>query len=82
MLKRSFPGVKFSVTQNTGSMVNSITVRWSEGPEGEQVGAIVGRFESSYFDGQTDSNVSKASAWTDTFGGCSGVTMYRNGSYC
>lgn len=82
MLKRAFPGVKFSVTQNTGSMVNSITVRWNEGPEGDDVGAIVGRFESSYFDGQTDSNVSKASAWTDTFGGCSGVTMYRNGSHC
>jgi hypothetical protein len=63
-------------------MVNSITVRWSEGPEGVEVSAIVGRFESSYFDGMTDSNVSKATAWTDTFGGCSGVTMYRNGSYC
>jgi hypothetical protein len=82
LLKRAFPGVKFSVVQNPGSMVNSITVRWSEGPEGVEVSAIVGRFESSYFDGMTDSNVSKATAWTDTFGGCSGVTMYRNGSYC
>ena len=81
MLKRAFPGVKFSVTQNTGSMVNSITVRWSAGPEGDAVGEIVGRFESSYFDGQTDSNVSKSTAWTDTFGGCSGVTMYRDGNY-
>jgi hypothetical protein len=81
LLKAAFPGVKFSVKQNTGSMVYSITVRWAGGPEGEAVGAVIGRFQSSSWDGMTDSTVSHATAWTDTFGGCSGVTMYRDGLY-
>lgn len=81
LLKAAFPGVKFSVKQNTGSMVYSITVRWVGGPEADAVGAIVGRFQSSSWDGMTDSTVSHPSAWTDTFGGCSGVNMYRDGLY-
>ena len=79
LLRAAFPGVKISVTQARGSMVPSIDVTWTGGPERSEVAAICRRFESSYFDGMTDSTVSKSTAWTDTFGGCSGVFLRREG---
>lgn len=79
LLRAAFPGVKISVTQPRGSMVSSIDVTWTGGPERSEVAAICRRFESSYFDGMTDSTVSKSTAWTDTFGGCSGVFLRREG---
>ena len=76
LLRMFFPGVKFSVTQPRGSMVYSIDVSWTGGPEQGDVQSICGRFISSSFDGQTDSYESCRTAWTDTFGGCNGV-FYR-----
>ena len=76
LLRAAFPGVRFSVTQPRGSMVYSIDVAWTGGPEQGDVQPICGRFISSIFDGQTDGYDSCRTAWTDTFGGCNGV-FYR-----
>lgn len=53
-LRESFPGVKFSVRSSTYSGGASIDVRWTDGPTGPQVDAILGRFEGAYFDGMID----------------------------
>jgi hypothetical protein len=53
-LKESFPGVKFSVKSSVYSGGASITVSYVNGPAYDQVKAVVGMFEGSYFDGMTD----------------------------
>jgi hypothetical protein len=53
-LKESFPGVKFSVTSKTYSGGASISIYYVDGPTYEQVKAVTGVFEGSYFDGMQD----------------------------
>ena len=53
-LKESFPGVKFSVKSSVYSGGASINVSYVNGPTYDQVKAVVGMFEGSYFDGMTD----------------------------
>ena len=53
-LKEAFPGVKFSVRSSSYSMGASINISYTDGPSAEQVKAITGNFEGSYFDGMTD----------------------------
>jgi hypothetical protein len=53
-LKESFPGVKFSVKSSNYSGGASINIFYNDGPTYEQVKAVAGMFEGSYFDGMTD----------------------------
>lgn len=53
-LKEAFPGVKFSVKSSSYSGGASINVSYTDGPSADQVKAITGNFEGSYFDGMTD----------------------------
>lgn len=53
-LKESFPGVKFSVRSSTYSMGASVRVEWLDGPNTDQVEAVTGVFQGSYFDGGID----------------------------
>jgi len=53
-LKESFPGIKFSVKSSVYSGGASINVSYTDGPTYDQVKAVVGIFEGSYFDGMTD----------------------------
>jgi hypothetical protein len=53
-LKEAFPGVKFSVRSSVYSGGASINVNYVDGPTYDQVKAVVGMFEGSYFDGMTD----------------------------
>jgi hypothetical protein len=55
VLKKAFPGVKFSIVTNRGSMVSSVRVTWTDGPTRKQVDALAGPFEMGRFDGMTDS---------------------------
>jgi hypothetical protein len=55
ILKKAFPGVKFSVVTERGSMVSSVSVRWIDGPVVKAVEALVEPFEEGRFDGMTDS---------------------------
>lgn len=50
VLKHAFPGVKFSVRSDTGS----INVKWTDGPTGRDVDAVVKGFAGSGFDGMQD----------------------------
>lgn len=70
-LKRSFPGVKFSVTTD----YNSINVSWNDGPASSLVKPFVNRHSSGTFDGMTD-----CSGWDDenTFGQVFGESRYAN----
>lgn len=55
-LKAEFPGVKFSVKSETYAMGSAVRVSWTDGPEREVVHAVTRKFESSSFDGMTDSS--------------------------
>jgi hypothetical protein len=70
-LKESFPGVKFSVKSKVYSGGASINVSYVDGPSYDQVKAVVGMFEGSYFDGMTDykgSNYSSLDGQEVSFG--------------
>lgn len=54
-LKRTFPGVKFSVRTSTYSGGASIDVSWTDGPADSTVRGVTDRFRGADFDGQTDS---------------------------
>lgn len=53
-LKEAFPGVKFGVRSKSYSGGASINVHWTDGPNTQQVDAIIGPFEGAYFDSMTD----------------------------
>lgn len=50
-LKRSFPGVKFSVRGHRGSSIN---VDWTDGPTDAQVSKVTHGFAGNRFDGMDD----------------------------
>lgn len=54
VLKRTFPGQKFSVRSNTYSGGASIDVSWTDGPTEKQVDAAVRVFSGADFDGMVD----------------------------
>lgn len=74
ILKRSFPGVKFSVTRRHHS---AIDVRWSDGPTRAQVEAVADRFEEGRFDGMVDCYEYSRTPWNSTFGGVRYVSSVR-----
>jgi hypothetical protein len=53
-LKKSFPGVKFSVRSSVYSGGASIDVSWVLGPTTKEVDAVAGQYESASFDGSID----------------------------
>ena len=53
-VKRSFPGVKFSVRSHTYSGGASIDVRWTDGPTGRMVDSVVQAYRGGAFDGSID----------------------------
>ena len=54
-LKKAFPKTKFSVRLSSYSMGHSYTARWTDGPASCQVQPILDRFQTTHFDGMTDS---------------------------
>lgn len=53
-LKEKYPGIKFSVTSETFSMGNSVSVNWTDGPEYEEVNNIVSGYQYGHFNGMED----------------------------
>ncbi len=53
-LKIEFPGVKFSVTSETFSMGNSVSIHWTDGPVTNLVDRITREYQQGRFDGMTD----------------------------
>lgn len=61
-LHKAFPGVKFSVRIDSGSMYSAINIRWVDGPTQQQVHEITGGFHAGRFQGLTDCSYS-ADSW-------------------
>jgi hypothetical protein len=57
-LATAFPNTTFSVRSKRYSGGCSIDARWTDGPTGKQVTAILDRFEGKGFDGMTDMSYS------------------------
>jgi hypothetical protein len=53
-LKEKYPGIKFSVTSDTFSMGNSVSVNWTDGPEYEEIESIVEGYQYGHFNGMED----------------------------
>ena len=65
-LKKAFPGVKFSVRSDHGS----VRVSWSDGPKYDAVQKLIDRHAEGDFDGMTDSyNYDYNNAFAQVFGG-------------
>lgn len=65
ILKKHFPGQKFSVTSK-----DSINIKWDDGPTTDEVEALVKCFQLGTFNGMEDIyEYSNDRAWTDVFGG-------------
>lgn len=60
-LKRTFPGVKFSVRSSKYSGGSSIDVSWTDGPTEKLVEAYVNPYQGSRFDGMIDMKYSVSS---------------------
>ena len=66
LLKRNFPGVKFSVRKDgSGDTVN---ITWTDGPTRKMVDEIAGQFEGRRFNGMEDCEEIVTSDFTDLFG--------------
>lgn len=78
-LAAAFPGVKFSVKSKRFSMGDSITVNWTDGPNGDQVDPIIEKYEAGSFNGMEDIYEYSAAAWNDAFGDAKYV--FSNRSY-
>lgn len=66
LLKRNFPGVKFSVRKSgSGDTVN---ITWTDGPTRKMVDEIAGQFEGRRFNGMEDCEEIVSSDFTDLFG--------------
>ncbi len=53
-LKRTFPGIKFSVRSSTYSGGASIDVSWTDGPTESLVERVTSKYQSREFDGSID----------------------------
>lgn len=54
-LKVAFKGVKFSVTSESYSMGDSVSVSWTNGPSRAEVDAITDKYQEGHFNGMIDS---------------------------
>lgn len=79
-LAAAFPGVKFSVKSKRFSGGDSIDVRWTDGPTGQQVDEIIDRYAAGSFDGMTDCYEYSRDAWRDAFGNAKYVSSQRDDS--
>jgi len=77
LLKREFPGVKFSVRRDGWNCIN---VRWTDGPTDDAASALAQRFKSGDFDGMTDCYEYRRTPWGETFGSVQYVFTRREKS--
>ncbi len=78
LLKRAFPGVKFSVRK--GACYGSLAVQWTDGPTVDQVRGITDRFKLGKFDSMDDSYTYVRSAFTALYGGADYINITREKS--
>ena len=80
MLKSAFPGVKFSVRTEYGSMMDAVNIKWEDGPTQATVDQMLSVFEEGRFDSMTDYYEYKPTEWTKTFGSAKYITANREHS--
>ncbi|ELT8232704.1 hypothetical protein QPF19_004513 [Salmonella enterica] len=66
LLKKHFPGVKFSVRKRDYTCIN---VSWTDGPTKDAVEKIVGGFQEGHFDGMTDMYEYTTTSFNRVYGG-------------
>lgn len=76
-LSLAFPGVKFSVRMRHHG---SITISWVDGPTGNEVDAIAGKYESGSFDGMDDCYKYDQSAFGEAVSAVLGRARYIHSS--
>ena len=76
MLKRAFPGVKFSVRKD-GRTVN---ITWEDGPIASLVEKYTRQFEAGRFNGMEDIYDYKRTPWNTLFGAIDLIMVHRNTS--
>ncbi|MGF6227928.1 hypothetical protein QFZ27_001883 [Inquilinus ginsengisoli] len=74
ILKREFPGVRFSVQKRSWG---SVSVQWEDGPTEDQVRAQIDCFRAGSFDGMQDLYVSEKTPWHVVFGGTKWLNLTR-----
>lgn len=79
-LAKAFPGVVFSVKSDSYSMGEAIRVSWTDGPTGDQVREITGKYQTGGFDAMQDLSYSTRTAFNDVFGGAKHVSTSRKES--
>ena len=79
-LSRAFPGIKFSVKSSRFSMGDSISIRWIDGPNDDQVEAISCKYQGGYFNSLDDIYEYSRGAWKDAFGSGKYVSCNRDNS--
>ena len=62
-LKRTFPGVKFSVRSQSYSMGSHVNVSWTDGPDVKSVDEAIGWISGKTFDGMDDSTHYHDTEW-------------------
>lgn len=75
-LKKSFPGVKFSVKSD----YSSVNIRWTDGPTEEKVNEIAGKYKAGSFNGMEDMYEYSRSPWGDVFGDVQYISTRREDS--
>ena len=78
ILKREFPGVKFSVTISRFSGGNSMRVSWIDGPTSDQVRQLAELFSGGDFDGSNDLYTYADTPFNSLFGDAKYVSTDRN----
>ncbi|WLZ51947.1 hypothetical protein QPR65_22705 (plasmid) [Enterobacter hormaechei] len=73
-LKKTFPGVKFSVKKHS---YDSVGITWTDGPTTAEVEAVTDKYEDGKFNSMEDIYEYNRSAFTDIFGGVKYVNTRR-----
>ena len=80
LLKSAFPGVKFSVRTEYGSMMDDVNIKWEDGPTQKSVDQMLCVFKDSHFDSMTDYCEHRPTEWTRTFGSAKYISTTRSHS--
>ena len=78
VLKHEFPGVKFKVSTRNGSMSDSLTVSYEDGPAKDKVWNVLKGFDEGRFDPYTDYHDTEATPVSVVCGGFDYVFLNRD----
>lgn len=77
VLKRAFPGVKFSVRKTS---FGSLAIEWTDGPTEKDVEDAAVVFKGGYFCGQEDMYIRQRTPWNEVFGAAEYINERRHNS--